>query len=217
MLFKSTVWEEIDRARRHEPDAYLNFVNQYRPAVVSFLRTQGYASEDAEDLAQEAFLDIVRHDVLSKVDPAKGKFRNLILAVTTKVALKERRRRQTLKRGGDQTTISLDEAPVSVPEPSRDFDRIWVHQLVALAMRELSAANPNYYRALELFLEGRSQKDIARDMSRSPAEVNNYVHRAKAWVTRNVLRLISEYCTNEIEFQAEVDHLAEFIPHDGSV
>jgi RNA polymerase sigma factor (sigma-70 family) len=217
MLFKSTVWEEIDRARARDPEAYLQFVNKYRPAVVSFLRAQGYRSEDAEDLAQEAFLDIVRYDVLSKVDRSKGKFRNLILAVTTKIALKERRRRHALKRGGEQTTISLDETPVPIPEPSRDFDRIWVQQLVALAMRQLSAENPNYYRALALFLDGRSQKDIAREMGKSPAEANNYVHRAKAWVTRNVLRLISEYCTNDTEFQAEVDHLAEFIPHDGSI
>jgi RNA polymerase sigma-70 factor (ECF subfamily) len=211
MLFKSTVWEEIDRARRHDPQAYLRFVNTYRPAVVAFLRSQGFSAEDAEDLAQEAFLDIVRYDVLSKVDPSKGKFRSLILAVTTRVAGKERRRRGTVKRGGG-ATISLDDA--AEPAAENSFDRIWVQQLVAIAMRRLAETNALYFEALQGVLDGKSHREIAQDMSRSPAEVNNYIHRAKSWITRNVLRLIADYCDNDSEFQAEVAHLSEFIPHE---
>jgi RNA polymerase sigma-70 factor (ECF subfamily) len=220
--FQSTVWAEIDRARDRDPAAYLQFVNRYRPAVVSFLRTQGFSSEDAEDLAQEVFLLIVRHDVLERVDPKKGKFRSLILAVTKNVARNTRRDRSRQKRGGDAPQLSLDqsELPVAAPESSEEqerFDRMWSQQLVAIALRELSSAHAHYYRALRLMLDGKSHQEIAQEMGKTANEVNNYVHRAKSWIGRTVRRLIVEYCASDAEFKDELRHLSKFLSDDRPV
>jgi RNA polymerase sigma factor (sigma-70 family) len=217
--FQSTVWAEIDRARRRDPAAYLKFVNRYRPAVVSFLRSQGFNREDAEDLAQESFLYIVQGDVLSKVDPKKGKFRNLILAVTKNVMKNEWRRRNTVKRGKDLPKMSLDDSDLPVVDKAEEeaFDLLWAQQIVAAALRELSVANPAYHEALRRFLDGRSQQEIAREMDKSVTEVNNYVHRAKAWVNRAARKLIAEYCANDREFREELDRFSRFIPDDGRV
>lgn len=218
--FQSTVWAEIDRARERDPEAYLNFVNKYRPALVSFLRAQGVPKDDTEDLAQEVFLYILRGKVLAKVDPKKGKFRNLILAVTRNVILNEQRRRNAVKRGRGHTTISLDQAELSVSGPDvedKTFDEMWARQLVALALKELSVANPHYYRALRLMLNGESYKEIARAMSKSATEVNNYIHRAKAWVARTVRRLIAEYCANDSDYRDELQHLSRYLSNDRPV
>jgi RNA polymerase sigma factor (sigma-70 family) len=217
--FQSTVWAEIDRARQRDPAAFLEFVNRYRPAVISFLRSQGFSREDAEDLAQEAFLYIVRRDVLKKVDPSKGKFRSLILAVTKNVARNEWRHRNAVKRGRHQTTISIDQAelPVGVDPEEETFDQMWAQQLVAIALRELSVANPHYYHALRLLLEGQPHSEIAQTMGKSTTEVNNYVHRAKSWISRTVRRLIAEYCSSEKDFKDELHHLSKYISHERTV
>ena len=219
--FQSTVWAEIDRARDRDPEAYLNFVNKYRPAVVSFLQSQGMPKSDTEDLAQEVFLYIIRGNVLSKVDPKKGRFRNLILAVTRNVILNERRRKKAVKRGRGHTTISIDQAELPVPSPDggedQTFDRMWSRQLVAIALKELSVANPHYYRALRLLLDGQTHKEVAHTMDKTSTEVNNYIHRAKAWITRTVRRLIAEYCTNDSDYREELEHLSKYLSNDGSV
>jgi len=211
--FQSTVWAEIDRARDRDPAAYLEFVNRYRPAVVSFLRTQGIPAQDCEDLAQDVFLYIVRGDVLSKVDPKKGRFRNLILAVTRNVVLNEYRRRNTIKRGRGHATISLDETELQTEsrEESETFDKMWSRQLVATALKELSQANPQYHRALKLMLDGASQKEIAEAMEKSITEVNNYIHRAKSWISRTVQRQIAEYSVSDDDYKHELDHLSKYI------
>jgi RNA polymerase sigma-70 factor (ECF subfamily) len=214
MAFRSTVWSEIERARDRDPQAYLHFVNRYRPAVVAYLKMRGFSAEDAEDIAQDVFLDIVKHNVLAKAEPAKGRFRTLLLAVTRNLVAKEWRRRRTRKR--DARTVPLEEAvSASEAEEQERFDRAWTQQLLARALRELASENENYYRALSLHLQGRSHKEIAEEMSKSAVEVNNYVHRAKSWISRCLLALISEYC--EGDFKEELDHLSKYLPDDRPV
>lgn len=208
--FHTTIWAEIDRARRKDPNAYLTFVNRYRPPVVAYLRRRGVSADDAEDLAQEVFLAFVQGDLLSRASPARGKFRNLILAVTKKLMLLDRRRRSALKRGRGEITVPLDEAEAPAAADQEEFDRLWAEQITRVALQELGRRHPDYRAALEFFLEGRSYAEIAKEMGRTVTQVTNYVHRARERLPEIVRELLSEYCDSEQELKEELRHLGRF-------
>lgn len=50
----------------------------WRP-IFFFIARRGYSAEDAEDLTQDFFVRILRSDWLQKADPARGRFRSLLL------------------------------------------------------------------------------------------------------------------------------------------
>lgn len=216
--FQSTVWAEIDRAKERDPEAYLRFVERYRPAILGFLRSWGFSGEDAEDLAQETFLSLVQGDTLARVRPARGKFRSLILAVVKNVVSNELRRRGRIKRGGGRAVVSLEQVESGEdPAVEEAFDRIWAKQLLSAALQELSMENPGYYRALSLSLEGRDQKSIAKETGGTVAQVNNHLHRSKAWLVRTIRRLIAEYSAGDDDYAAELRHLSKYLTHDRPV
>src|SRR5437764_13967692 len=50
----------------------------WRP-IFLFIARRGYSREDAEDLTQDFFVRILKEDWLQKADPARGRFRSLLL------------------------------------------------------------------------------------------------------------------------------------------
>lgn len=209
--FPTTQWSEILQAARGDQKRSLEFAVRYRPAVVEFLRWLGYSEEQAEDLAQEVFLDLLRRNVLADADPSKGKFRSLLMSVTRHVASVARQREAARRRGGDARMVPLDEVQVATAAKQEEmFDRIWAEHLVSLALDDLSRENPAYYQALHLSLEGKSYAEIARAMAKSLAEIKNYVYRAKAWVRRAVRERISEYAATPEAMKEELDRLGRF-------
>lgn len=211
--FETTLWSEIGRAKSGDPLALLHFVNRYRPAVLSFLRSRGFSAADAEDLVQEVFLYLVRGNVLAKVDTRKGKFRSLLVSVTKHVILNDRRGRSALKRGRNARVVPLDEAilPAVEPKEEEDFDWFWARELTAAALCALEAAHPRYHEGLKRSLAGESHREIASAMGKSVAEVNNYIHRGKGWVRRQVERLVAETCTSNADLGEELKHLKKYL------
>jgi len=211
--FQSTIWTEVERARSGESTAYLGFVNRYRPAMVGYFRGHGADPEDAEDLAQEVFLNIVRSGVLSKVSPEKGRFRSLLLAIAKHVAANEIRARKRLKRGGGRVLVPIDpeELPQPTSEEEEEFDRAWVRQLMASALSDLESAHSRHYRAIRISLEGRSQTEIADEMGCTVAAANNFVHRAKAFIRKRVGQLVAESCRSEADYPGEAEHLSRYL------
>lgn len=209
---QSTIWSEIDQARAGESAAMSGIVRRYRPALVAYFRGRGADVEDAEDLAQDVFLSIVRGDVLSKAHPEKGRFRSLLLSVAKHVASNEYRARKRIRRGGGRAPVSIDPARLEAPAAKDgDFDRAWVRGLMVAALGDLEGAHPRHARALALALEGRSQEQIAAELACTAAAVNNYVHRAKAFLKKRVRHLVAESCLGEGDFREEVAHLAPYL------
>ena len=99
MHFPGTRWTEIRAAQDGDTAALESFTRKYRPPVVAYLSRRGFGSE-AEDLAQEVFLRFFSGDLLSRAEPSKGRFRNLILAVTRHVIGHHLEKRNAKKRGG---------------------------------------------------------------------------------------------------------------------
>jgi RNA polymerase sigma factor (sigma-70 family) len=121
----------------------------WRP-IFFFIVRRGYSPEDAEDLTQDFFVRILRGDWLQKADPARGRFRSLLLKSLQNFLNDAVDRRNSRKRGGDISFISWDswiaEDPSNFNFPGealrswpaeRVFDASWAATTVQRALRGL--------------------------------------------------------------------------------
>jgi len=91
------------------------------------------------------------------------------------------RRRNAVKRGGNNITVTLDERVA--PAKQRELD------VVALddALNELSRMNPQHSRIVEMrFFAGLSIEETAQAMGISPATVKRDWAVARAWLYREL-------------------------------
>ena len=118
----------------------------WRP-IFFFIARRGYS---AEDLTQDFFVRILRSDWLQKADPARGRFRSLLLKSLQNFLNDAVDRSSSRKRGGHISFISWDswiaEAPsqLSLTEEAlsswpaeRLFDASWAATTVQRALRGL--------------------------------------------------------------------------------
>lgn len=80
----------------------------YWEPLYAFVRRQGAAADEAADLTQGYFTELLDKDFLAGVDPAKGRFRSFLLASLKHFLSHERERARAVKRGGRAQTVSLD-------------------------------------------------------------------------------------------------------------
>ena len=121
----------------------------WRP-IFFFIARRGYSPEDAEDLTQDFFVRILNGDWLQKADPARGRFRSLLLTSLQNFLNDAIDRSRARKRGGDVNFVPWDpwmtEAPsefalskeaLSSWPAERIFDAGWAATVVERALRRL--------------------------------------------------------------------------------
>lgn len=114
----------------------------YWQPVASYLQALGLSMMDAEDGAQELMSTVCREEVLTQIDPAKGRLRHFFKAAARHLMLNRRRDAMTQKRGEGAHHAGLDEMPDSVlPQddamPEALFDQHWAWTLFNRAFHGL--------------------------------------------------------------------------------
>ena len=71
--------------------------------------TPGVAHEEAEDVTQAFFADLLEHKSLAAVRKERGRFRSYLLGALKYFLADERRRAMAIKRGKGQRLIPLDD------------------------------------------------------------------------------------------------------------
>jgi RNA polymerase sigma factor (sigma-70 family) len=202
--FPSSIWTTILSIRKDPSRVRDLIVRRYRQPVYDFIRRQGISHEDAEDITQEVFAQICREGFLERVDPKKGKFRTLILAVTRHL-ISSFHRHELAGVRDRRRSVALEQFDVAAEHPADgEFDDLWVKNLVDLGMLRLKD-DPSVF-ALRLQLEGRSYQEISATLKKSATDITNYIHRAKKKLRIEIERLIRDYCGAE-EVDDEVSSL----------
>jgi RNA polymerase sigma-70 factor (ECF subfamily) len=114
--------------------------------LYAHFRRRGRNPEDAAELTQELFANLLRRDGLRAVGPEKGRFRTFLLTVADRL-LRDRRSAETAqKRGGGTRPLELDALsaeeryslePLTEESPDRVFDRQWAVVLLDRALHRL--------------------------------------------------------------------------------
>ena len=211
MELPSSIWTVILSIRQDPERVKDMIVRRYRQPVYDFIRMKGLNHEDAEDVTQEVFVRICREEFLTKADRDKGKFRTLLLAVTRNMVaffrrfeLSERRDRRR------QISIANLDLPAQ-EEPDKEFDALWVKNLVTQAMERLQE-DPTV-QALAMQMQGKSYQEIATELGKQVTDVTNYIHRAKQRLRAEIERMIASYSTKD-QMPEEIAQLVKHFQAD---
>jgi RNA polymerase sigma-70 factor (ECF subfamily) len=159
---------------------------RYWKPVYTFLRLgRGRGNEDAKDLTQAFFASLLEDPALRRYDPARGGFRAYLKALVRNFAAHADRDAGRLKRGGGTARFSIDEAlpevaAGSTSDPEKEFDRVWVEDLVQAAVSRVRARlGPERFRVYEDALAGREGGD-AKALWKIREEIRGEIRAALA-------------------------------------
>ena len=148
--FEPTRWSLVFRARTedtaHRHVALEELYRAYWYPLYAFLRRSGRGVEDSQDLAQDFFTRLLDGRLLRNADPAKGRFRTLLLASLKHLDADAYKAARAAKRGGRLEFVEMDidqaeekwhleESLAASPELA--FDRAWANTVMDRAGREL--------------------------------------------------------------------------------
>jgi hypothetical protein len=187
-VFPTTVWTDIGRAGAQDPGALAEFAARYRGPVLEYVSRRGFGAADAEDVCQDVFVRVIAGGVLSKADRNRGRFRSLLLAVTTHVI------QDRLRRRGELAAGDLLDPPCQEP----DFDRPWALHLAERAMQRLGDEGSPYYEVLRRHLGGEKQD------------------RNRLWIARRRLgelirAEVAHTCATREDFDQEMSYLSAYL------
>lgn len=141
--FEPTRWSLVLRAQAVDEDerreSLCELCRSYWYPLYALLRRSGRSVEDAEDLTQDFFIRLLDGRLIGVADPARGKFRTLLLKALRQLEVDGWRSDHALKRGGGVKALSIDrleaeerlladESEGSSPELA--FDRAWAAALM---------------------------------------------------------------------------------------
>jgi RNA polymerase sigma-70 factor (ECF subfamily) len=148
--------------------ALAELCDRYWVPLYAFARRKCASTDDAQDLTQGFFADLLERELLKRADPERGRFRTFLLASFQNFMAHEWQRQRAAKRGGGRAPLSLDFAwaesrlaadPAVYGTPEREFERLWALQLLdatldAVRLQYESRGQGRVFAALRPFLLG---------------------------------------------------------------
>jgi RNA polymerase sigma factor (sigma-70 family) len=227
--FRTTHWSVVLRAGRSDVPEAVNALDSlcraYWHPIYGFVRRQGYKPEDAKDLVQGFFADLLQRAGLEEVHPTKGRFRSFLLASVTHYLANQRERKNTQKRGGGVETISLEAQseeerhwiePVHESTPERLYEQRWAHAVLEGALSRLEAefadtGHAKRFEALKGFLSGdipgQSYAEAAAALGLSVGAVTSIIHRMRLRHRELFRDEIAQTVDDPGEIDDEIRHL----------
>ena len=196
--------------------------------LYAFARRRGHAPEDAQDLTQGFFLQLLEHRLLAAADQRKGKFRSFLLAAFQHYLSDQADRARCLKRGGRYEFISLDlenaedryqREPAGTDLTAEQlFDARWAIVLLGRAKTLLGQeyevqGRAAIFEALKPFLEGGaptpSYEAAADALGMGLATTKTLIHRLRKRYTAILRQEIARTVSDPGEVDAEIHALCE--------
>jgi RNA polymerase sigma factor (sigma-70 family) len=208
--FASTRWSIVMQAGNsatvsgHAFNALSELCQTYWRPLYSFLRRQGCSPDDARDLIQGFFADLIETRAYARADREKGRFRSFLLGTLKHYVADVRDRGRALKRGGGMILHSLDDQATAEAEaqiaratkwqPEEIYDREWAALLLRQALDRLTqecalAGKADLLSHLMPYLSASQESVIPYE------QVAQRTHRPVATLRSDVARLRKRYRT----------------------
>jgi RNA polymerase sigma-70 factor (ECF subfamily) len=232
--FLSTYWPIVRSTRasgEERQTALEHLVRQYSPALKQYLRTKfGLNSGTADDFVQGFLVDkVLKRDLIARAEEGKGKFRTFLVTAIYRWTIDQIRREKSGKRSPENGFVGLDivsEAePTLTVEDQREFDNVFVRQVLATAVHGLSrycCANDMetawtvfYRRVLSPALdiaEPTPYPELVTELNLgSVVEARNLLVSAKRIFRRQLESVVTEYSNDSAEVEAELTELRKLL------
>jgi len=218
-LFPETRWTLV-LAARSDPEqrgpAFEALVTPRWKALYVVARKQGLGPEQAEDAVQGFVTRLLEGDVLSRLDPGKGKLRSYLRTAFRHYLSSQREEERAAKRGAGQRAVDLAdvEAWLAAPGATPDelFDRAWALSLFSDALSELereytSGARRGPFEVVrELFQFGAAPPyaELAERHQMSVPQLKAFVHRARLRFRELLRQRVADTLTDAAEADQEL-------------
>jgi RNA polymerase sigma factor (sigma-70 family) len=127
VAFATTHWTTVLEAQSESPAAHRaleKLCRIYWRPIYSFLRRQGFGPEEAEDLTQGFFAQLLERGSFSAVRKEKGRLRSFLLGALKYFLADEQRRAMAIKRGQGQRPIPLEDLRADEPIDVKPVDSV---------------------------------------------------------------------------------------------
>ena len=227
--FATTQWSQVLAAKQGDETRALAALQElcaaYWYPLYAYVRHQGYDADDARDLTQGYFAELLDKRFLKDVDPSKGRFRSFLLASLRNYLSHQRDRERALKRGGAASTLSFDtEAaesrielePVDESTPEQLYERRWAMTVLERAMSTLKRESSDVggldqFERFKPYLTGEQPREryrqVAADLGMSEGAVKTAVYRLRRRYGQCLRSEIAETVADSAEVDAEVRYL----------
>ncbi len=235
--FATTRWSIVLNAgRTSSPDADAaleTLCHAYWYPLYAFVRRQGRSRDDAQELTQEFFSQVLDRNWLRATDAERGRFRSFLLTMLKRFLAREHKRANSLKRGGGKRVLSLDvdsaenlyrHEPVDGTTPEAVFDRRWALTLLDRVMNGLEAeysdgARADLFRHCRSYLTGASSApsyaETGRELGMTEGAVKVAVHRLRKRYRDRLVEEVSQTVSSEDDVQDEIRSLLSAVRGGG--
>jgi DNA-directed RNA polymerase specialized sigma24 family protein len=230
--FPATRWSVIGAVKSQDPVEQTRaldtlFAAYWKP-VYKYVRLRwNRPAEDAQDLTQGFFTELLERDLLSKYAPAKSKLRTYLRLCADSFVMNQEKAARRQKRGGNAPHVALDFQaaeeelagavidPASIPSPDsleEFFEKEWVRSLFGLAVEDLHKVciERERERTFRLFEDYDLSDDpdisydkLAAEYSIPITDVTNALSWARREFRRIALDRLRELCGSDDEFHRE--------------
>ena len=233
--FRTTHWSVVLEAGRADSPAARAALERlcraYWYPLYAYARRRGYPPEEAKDLTQGFFADLLERRDLTTVTPEQGRFRSFLLAALNHYLANEWDRTQARKRGGGQPALSLDDEsaedryrlePADPATPETLFERRWAQTVVTRAVERLQAEytqaeKGGLFEELQGFLsdpKAAARAEIAARHSISLNAVDVAIHRLRKRYGELLREEIAQTVSRPEEVEAEIRALIRAVAQD---
>ena len=194
----------------------------YWHPVYAFIRRKGHQPEEARDLTQEFFCELLEKELFLEANRERGRFRSFLLGALKNFLSHQWEKFRAKKRGGDYTFISVDaqDAEGNYPlelvdrvTPEQLFERRWAlsvleHTFEKLKSEHVSAGKGQLFEALQTCLSGEtnalSYAAIGAELNMSEGAARVAAHRLRSRYAELLRGEISRTVAGPAEMEAEL-------------
>jgi RNA polymerase sigma-70 factor (ECF subfamily) len=236
--FLTTHWsimEKVGSAQDIDNKALVGLLlERYWKPVYCYLRRQGYDNEDAKDLTQGFFHEIViGHHLVEMADKSKGRFRSYLLVSLDRYLIKVRQKQQAQKRIPQEKLIPLNvmndaDIPSVVSElnPEESFNYAWISTLLEEVLQQVESQchqddlSTHWYlfrdRILEPILTPSSPPSLEVLCSRyqvdNTAKASNMVITIKRRFGSALQKHLRDLVASDEQVREELEEIKRFFP-----
>jgi RNA polymerase sigma factor (sigma-70 family) len=200
----------------------------WRP-IFAFICRRGHSIPDAQDLTQDFFLMVLEGSLLQRADPARGRFRSLLLRALQNFLIDKAAKKHARKRGGQMQFVSWDEWMAEAPSQlsisgheaenwsaEKIYDVRWAATVVEHALRRLGEECENRGRrrvfdVLSAYLAADRADVSYAGLSKALGVPETAVKRLVHEMRRRYRELLREEVARTVEKWEEVDEELRYL------
>jgi RNA polymerase sigma-70 factor (ECF subfamily) len=212
-------------AAKYQPErrrqAFEELVRPRYKALYAIARKRGLSESEAEDAVQGFLTQLLEGDLLSRLDPEKGRLRSYLKTALSHYLSNLWQRERAEKRGSGQASVDLSDVEVWLsskePSPEACFDRAWALEMFQGALRALELEFKNGRRGgpFELIEElfgfdaAPPYEELSRRHGMSVPQLKSFVHRTRVRLRQLLRERVADTLADPAEIELEIAALLE--------